>query len=223
MPRALLFLAAIWLIAAWVRTIGLTPPVQPSSASYEPGVRLLLVMIAIGWTILWPLLRLSQYPSIWPARQTLLDLLVLGCLLQVVLWPVRLLTRWTPERTAAIDLMLLAWISITGALVAVTTGSASLKARTFAMAVLMLPLPAILHPEFRPYAALTGPGVLAREGGAPMLRSEWVVPVVLSAAALLSWIAVACITYIRHRRRSPAPAPRPDDAPAVSPRVEGEE
>ena len=199
MPRALLFLAAIWLIASWLRTIGLTPPVQPSSASYEPGVRLMLMMVAIGWTILWPLLRLSQSPSIWPIRQTLLDMLVLACLLQVVLWPVRLLTRWTPPRTAAIDLVLLAWLGIIGAIVAVTCGSTRTAPRLVGMAICLVPVILLSLPGERALGPITALSALADQGGAPILPGEWTMPVLLAIACAAAWCAVAVHAVLRGR------------------------
>src|SRR5437773_335452 len=89
LPRGLIFFAAVWLIVSWVTTIGLRPPVQPSSASYTPAVRLMMLCVTIGAMIGWPLLRLSQRRPALPVRQTLLDLIVMIALIQVVIWPLR--------------------------------------------------------------------------------------------------------------------------------------
>jgi len=118
LPRGLIFLSSVWLIGSWLLAIGLQAPVQPSSASYTPAVREMLLCITIGLMIGWPLLRLSQTCPPYPIRQTLLDLVVLLGLLQVVVWPLRLVTNWTPLRTAAIDATIIGWLLLAGALVA---------------------------------------------------------------------------------------------------------
>jgi hypothetical protein len=118
LPRGLIFLASLWLIFSWIIALGVRTPVQPSSASYTPGVRLMLLCVAIGLMIGWPLLRLSQSRPWRPLGQTWLDLLVLLGLVQVVIWPLRLVTTWTPWRTAALDATLAGWLLLTGAIVA---------------------------------------------------------------------------------------------------------
>jgi len=77
LPRALIFLASIWLIGSWMLTMGFRTPVHPSSASFTPGVRMMILSVVIGLMIGWPLLRLSQEATRLPIRQTLLDLVVL--------------------------------------------------------------------------------------------------------------------------------------------------
>ncbi|MHC5025110.1 MAG: hypothetical protein ACYTGG_14600, partial [Planctomycetota bacterium] len=110
LPRGLIFLSSLWLIGSWGLSIGLRRPVEPSSASYTPGVRMMLLCVAIGIMIAWPLLRLSQRSTPRPLAQTLLDLTVLAALIQVVIWPLRLVTPWSPQRTAAVDATLLGWM-----------------------------------------------------------------------------------------------------------------
>lgn len=118
-PRGLIFLASAWLMIAWGLTIGVRPPVQMHAASYTPGVRLLLLSIGLGIGIAWPVVRLSGSLRPWPIRQTLLDLIVLLCLAQVVIWPLRLVTTWPPLRSAAMDLCLTGWSLAIAAVVSV--------------------------------------------------------------------------------------------------------
>lgn len=117
-PRGLIFLASAWLMVSWGMTIGVRPPVQMHAASYTPAVRLLLLSIMLGCGVAWPLVRLSGSLRAWPIRQTILDLLVLLCLAQVVIWPLRLVTTWPPERSAAIDACLIGWSTAIAGLVA---------------------------------------------------------------------------------------------------------
>lgn len=118
LPRGLIFFASLWLIASWIIALGWQTPVQPSSASYTPGVRLMLLCVTIGLMIGWPLLRLSQTRPWHVIAQTWLDLLVLLGLLQVVIWPLRLVTTWTTWRTAALDATIGGWLLLAGAVVA---------------------------------------------------------------------------------------------------------
>ena len=202
LPRALIFVASIWLIGSWMITIGFVPPVHPSSASYEPGVQQMLVSLAIGLMIGWPLLRLSQAAHGAARRQTLLDLLVLISMIQVVLWPLRLVTRWSLERTAAIDATLVGWMLVAAAIVAAATATPNRGVRALAMLSCLglclvgpalgalgvggeLNSPALL--ELSPLIAIRS---LGDGGGAPLTAMQWRWLGVLGAAGLLAWIAL---------------------------------
>ena len=69
LPRGLILLASIWLVVSWAVAIGFRTPVEATSASYTPGVRLMLISAAIGLVIGWPLLRLSQGRAVYPCRR----------------------------------------------------------------------------------------------------------------------------------------------------------
>ncbi len=135
LPTGLIFLAGLWLIGSWLLTVGVQMPLQPSSASLEPSLRLLLQSIVVGLAVGWPLLRLSQERFERPVGQVWLDMLVLGTLLQVVIWLPRLFTSWTVPRTIALDLTLLGWMALVGALIASATGTNRLTPRLFVMAI----------------------------------------------------------------------------------------
>jgi hypothetical protein len=120
-PRGLIFLASAWLIASWIVAIGPSAPIQAHPASYAPAVRLLILLVTVGMLVGWPLVRLSGPPRAWPIRQALLDAAVLLCLMQVVVWPLRLLTPWNPWRSAAIDLAIGGWAAAVTALIAFGT------------------------------------------------------------------------------------------------------
>ena len=203
LPRALIFVASIWLIGSWMITIGFVPPVHPSSASYEPGVQQMLISLAIGLMVGWPLLRLSQAAHGASRRQTVLDLVVLTSMIQVVLWPLRLVTRWSLERTAAIDATLVGWMLVAGAIVAAATATANRGVRALAMIACLglclvgpalgalgvggdLSAPALL--ELSPLVAIRS---LGDGGGAPLTALQWRWLGVLGAAGGLAWIALA--------------------------------
>lgn len=118
LPRGLILLASLWLIGSWLVSIGAQRPLQPSSASYTPGVRGMLLSVALGLVVAWPLLRLSRGVGPQPLRSVALDLAVLIALIQVVVWPLRLVTPWGLARTAAIDLALVAWTLVIAGVIA---------------------------------------------------------------------------------------------------------
>lgn len=132
-PRALVMLAALWIFLAWINLFGLRPPVQPQAASYAPTIQLLFATIGVGIALAWPVLRLSNRPSSVPVTQALLDGVSLLVLLQVVLWPLRLVANWTIPRTVAVDAALGASIVLTAALLANAQGARDRRVRTMAM------------------------------------------------------------------------------------------
>jgi hypothetical protein len=203
LPRGLIFLASIWLIASWVLAIGIRAPVQASSASYTPGVRLMLLCVATGLIIGWPMLRLSQSTPPYPACQTLLDLVVLLGLSQVVIWPLRLVTNWSPARTAAIDATLIAWTCLSGAIVAAAISTDRRGPRILAM--LACVCLGLLGPAAAWVGVITGVNALElislspfmavrtlTEGGSIQPTSaQWMWIALLGVAAVASWGVLA--------------------------------
>ena len=220
LPRGLILLACVWLIGSWLLSIGIKPPIEPSSASYTPGVRLMLVCIGVGLMIGWPLLRLSQSPTARPIVQTVLDLTVLVSLIQVVIWPLRLVTPWTLARTAALDATLVGWTVLTGAVVASAVGSQRRGVRNLAITAclamcLLGPtlaiIGAIISPVGGSAAQLMNIGPLvavyrlaqAQGAAAPITGPQWVMIVMPGAAAGLAWTALGVVYWAR--RASPQP------------------
>lgn len=188
--------------------MGLRTPIQPSSASYTPGVRLMLVCVVIGIIIGWPLLRLSQSMPRFPLRQVILDLIVLLALVQIVLWPLRLVTTWSPARTLAVDATIAGWAALAGAIVA----SAVTTSRTGPRALAMLACVALclLGPtlawvglmtgkdwfplvELSPLMAVTA---LTRDN-APPAAQQWTQILILLTAAAATWLALAAYNLLR--------------------------
>lgn len=220
LPRGLIFLASMWLIASWISSIGLRPPVQPSAPSYTPAVRLMIFLVSLGLLIVWPLMRLSEPPARWGVRRTLLDLVVLLSLTQVVVWPLRLVTAWSTGRTLLIDLTIVAWTGMIAAIVAVTLMREH-ASRWFAMALclaLCIGGPAalwILRPiapalagdltasTVERFGALTSIHRLTGGEPGPVGVTEWRYLAVLGGAALAAWVAVAVLAILG-RSGSPA-------------------
>jgi hypothetical protein len=222
LPRGLIFLASIWLIGSWIIAIGVRAPVQPSSASYTPGVRLMLICVTTGLMVGWPLLRLSQHAAVYPLRQTLLDLVVLLGLVQVVIWPLRLVTSWTPMRTAAIDATLGGWVLLAGAVVASAIGTSRCGPRLLAMAACVGMC--LLGPALAWMGILTGVNAMQLVGLSPLMAVrtlgdaagaqpsdvQWRWIVLLGAADVAVWMALALsMLFVR---RNPREAPEPERA-----------
>jgi hypothetical protein len=218
MPRGLIFLASLWLIASWLLAIGVRTPVQPSSASYTPGVRVMLLCMTIGLMIGWPLLRLSQQATAFPVRQTLLDLIVLVTLSQVVIWPLRLVTPWAASRTAAIDATITGWLLIAGAVVAAAIGTSRRGPRNVAMLACLAIC--LLGPAFAWVGVITGldaatglrtmeliglsPLVAVRTlgegGGSPIGEGQWRWIALLAVTDVAVWTALGLFLLARRSR-----------------------
>ncbi|MFM1867333.1 MAG: hypothetical protein RL591_741 [Planctomycetota bacterium] len=136
-PRGLVVLSALWIFTAWITLFGFSPPVQAQSSSYGPSIQLLFATIGVGIAIAWPMLRLAGRASQEPLTQSIFDGLAILVLLQVVLWPLRLVTAWSLSRTIALDVMLALTIVSTGALLSLASASLRARTRTFAMMVLV--------------------------------------------------------------------------------------
>jgi hypothetical protein len=220
LPRGLIFLASIWLVVSWAVAIGFRTPVEASSASYTPGVRLMLISAAIGLIIGWPLLRVSQSRAEYPLMQTLLDLIVLLALVQVVIWPLRLVTPWSPARTAALDATLVAWTVLAGALVASATGSPRTGPRNIAIIAcvtmcLIGPVLALIGVRGSAMSGLTprllqiGPLLevyaLSQGGRTAPSGGQWAWISLVALAGATAWTGLITITLTRSRTNATRP------------------
>ncbi|MHC4416391.1 MAG: hypothetical protein ACYS0G_14040 [Planctomycetota bacterium] len=213
LPRGLILLASAWLVASWIIAIGVRAPVEASSASYTPGVRLMLICVATGLMIGWPLLRLSHVATPFPLRQTLLDLVVLLALVQVVVWPLRLVTPWSPARTAAVDATLAGWTLLAGATVASAVGSDRSGPRNLAAlacvcmclagpalawlsAVFGLPLERKLL-ELGPLMEIHA---LTRSGRGSAGAEEWLWIGSVAVAGIAAWCGLSAVLHARRQR-----------------------
>ncbi len=190
-PRGLVVLAALWIFLSWVILFGIRPPVQPQSASYGPTLEILFVSIGVGVAIGWPLLRLSARPSRAPILQAVLDGVALVVLVQVVVWPLRLVTSWTLTRTLCVIGALAAAVALTAAILGAVQGARSQRRRTAGMALAaaaaLLPFAlAVVAEWFAPTAdpSFGSPGSMVTESRGWL---DAVVPV--SAPALLGRFA----------------------------------
>ncbi len=211
LPRGLLLFTTLWLIGSWLISFGPRTPVHPSSATYTPSVQLMTLCITIGLMVGWPMLRLSQRSTAWPIRLTILDMFTLFALVQIVIWPMRLITNWPPERTAAIDATITGWLLLVGAIIASALTSKRAGPRSLAM-ISCLCL-CLLGPMLAWLGVLTGADwfelvalsplmavkTLGEGGGAPLLANQWRWIILLLVAATVTWVALVGYCYLQRR------------------------
>ncbi|MCH7601340.1 MAG: hypothetical protein IIB54_01120 [Planctomycetes bacterium] len=211
LPRGLIFLSSLWLIGSWIITMGHRQPIQISSASYTPSFRLMLLCIVIGLMIGWPLLRLSRQAQHHPIIHTFLDLSVLISLVQIILWPLRLITPWSSLRTASVDATICGWLLIAGAIVASVMGSERRGPRNLAMfacVCLCLLGPALASIGFKygfndieliELSPLMAVHTLTDGGGSQPTAMQWRWIGLLGIAALAMWSVLIAFTMFRSR------------------------
>lgn len=143
-PHGLVLMWCLWLLGTWVVVVGFSPSV--------PAARWLIFACLIGLMALWPALRLSQelipagwMPPLpgaggvaspnalqggstplggawWRPRLIFTDWFCLLLVFQVVLWPLRLSTRWSVPQAAWLDAAVAAWSLLTGAVIVFFSG-----------------------------------------------------------------------------------------------------
>ncbi len=129
-PRLLVLCWAVYLLAASGATIMRLPRIGFADPRFvQSSARLLILLIAVGLTVLWPMVRLSQASPRKPMTAALVDLVALLAPLAAVLWPVTWLGRWDWRVTAAVLALLAAWGFLLSAVIAVGTRGGSALGR----------------------------------------------------------------------------------------------
>ncbi|MCC6321062.1 MAG: hypothetical protein IT438_06445 [Phycisphaerales bacterium] len=102
----------------WLARAGVVTP-----GTYGPAARIMLIAIAVGMVVLWPMTRLSQASprgnSILPV---LADLLVVQFPVQIVVWPLYVMANWPGEIVKVVASLMGAWGVLTGGLLALALG-----------------------------------------------------------------------------------------------------
>ncbi|QOI98986.1 MAG: hypothetical protein HRU70_00155 [Phycisphaeraceae bacterium] len=173
-PRLFALAWTIYLLGATVACYGQLiwgGVIDPLSARF--AARELLVLVAVGVSILWPALRLSQVlPREGGVAATSKDLFVVAVPSQAVVWPLSMLALWPVWTVAAIAASLFAWTALIGGALAFALG------------------PAHADPA-RPQGAWTRPAwaaaFVALATAGPLLSVGW--PSSSSRAVALAWLA----------------------------------
>lgn len=117
-PRGLALAWTIYLMLATM--VSLMPMVaagQLSTDVYRPAARLMMVMVVVGYTLLWPVMRISQRPQNNRAvLDVILDLSIMIIPSFVIVWPQVVLAGWPVPVIAALCVVLLVWGLLIGSI-----------------------------------------------------------------------------------------------------------
>ncbi|MGE3108313.1 MAG: hypothetical protein AB7G11_03630 [Phycisphaerales bacterium] len=140
-PRLFAFLWTMYLLAAVVGSLMWVARASVlSSSAYGSAARTMMLVIAVGATGLWPMVRLSQLrPAGALVPQMLADWFIVVFPVQLVVWPLVYLAGWPVDAVGAVSLMLAVWPALAGAVVAMTQVLARRVSRSAAA-----PIPAML-------------------------------------------------------------------------------
>jgi hypothetical protein len=212
--RSLILAWCLWLMGVWALlflTIGWSPL----------AYRWMVFAAIIGLMGLWPAARLAQDHRGPGSRLiVLVDWICLLLVFQAVLWPMRIVARWSWEQTLLVDAAVASWSLLTGLLIAWGRTFATAGMRTVAMLacvglLLLEPAALLLNavannvawnelPNLRvsPLQAiweLTAAPALFQ----PRPWADYIVGV--AAAALVGW----CVLALTVRRPEPKDATKP--------------
>ena len=180
---------------------------------YGPAGRIMLMVVAVGATVLWPMTRLSQAsPGVGSVRAMLADTIVVLLPIQMVVWPMTWLAGWPLSSTSGIAATMGVWIVLIGGVLAFALGGraverardSGLTARAFWMAGLLVAVlagPAASTafrgghlPDWLPVLspisgilAMTGTGISGPQQA--LTIGQWVTISGVGAAGLMWWIA----------------------------------
>lgn len=195
-----------------------------TSGTYGPAARIMLVVVAVGMIVLWPMTRLSQASprgnSVTPA---LADLLVVQLPVQIVVWPLYVLANWPLDIVMVVSAVFGAWGVLTGGLLALALGGnpvtlvrdPRLGGRAVWMSVFVLlvlggPIAGAVVagaggqtpgwlPMISPVTAipaLTGRGLIGP--AAPATPLQWQVIVATLSTGVFAWALAAARNGLRH-------------------------
>ncbi|MFN0131514.1 MAG: hypothetical protein ACKVW3_03125 [Phycisphaerales bacterium] len=130
-PRVFAFLWTAFLFAATVLTfVAVASRGHGDVALMRGAARTLMVIVAAGVVVLWPMVRLSQQPPRNPLTSTAQDLVVVMIPVQAVVWPqwVLWLAHWPADVVGAVASVMLAWGVLVGGVLAMTQQQRALPA-----------------------------------------------------------------------------------------------
>lgn len=133
-PRTLVLLWTVYLFVGALITVFSVRMLGPMQAGlFRPTTRMFLVIAAVGLTVLWPMVRLSQESPRRPLRATLVDAAALLLPAQAVIWPTKVLTHWGWDVVGGVSLLLISWTALVAAIVAMGVARRPGPARTWWM------------------------------------------------------------------------------------------
>jgi len=135
-PRPFALLWAMYLLISAGATIFAVRPITvPTQWQFIYACRAMVVMIMIGITVLWPLVRLSQRAPDRRVFSMVIDALIVLVPASVVLAPMTMLTRWPYEIVVGLGASVWAWGLLVAALVLLGTRAQAHTMRALVMVV----------------------------------------------------------------------------------------
>jgi len=166
--RGLVLAWCLWLLGCWAVTLSMN--------SMIPPWRWMALSCLLGMMALWPVFRLSQDMIVNEPRyggvagmtpgMVWTDWLCLVLVFQAVVWPLRIMSQWSVAQTVMIDLHVIVWSLLSGAVVAVGCGYRSGGPRAAAMLMGIFIL--IGEPLFRGILS-----VFDLQGAQPQWSMQW--------------------------------------------------
>tara|TARA_Y100000589_G_scaffold307324_1_gene322897 strand:- start:964 stop:1650 length:687 start_codon:yes stop_codon:yes gene_type:complete len=192
--RLLVFCGSCWLLASWIMVIGLRQPMLPTTQTWLPGVRMMLIMSAIGLVVVWPMAALSTSRDV-PPRTTLRHTVILLITAQLITWPSGFVTTWLFSRTALIAITLTGWGLLAGVITAWGRSRARFWPRSISMLICLMltivsPILVLMDESIRsaiPFSPLTSLWYLAGGGLNDTTSREWIAGLAPWLIALASW------------------------------------
>ncbi len=190
--RLVIFFGSCWLLTSWILVIGLRRPLLPTTETWLPGIRLMLVMAAVGLVIVWPMAAMSSTRS-QPAGRTFRETCILLVTAQLIIWPAGLVTSWSLERTILIALTLTGWGFLAGAVAAWGRCRVSAGRRLCMMSLCLLIAlisPIIMlwfeNPMLERISPLSSMWTMVSAKMSPV-SADWIVTGSIWLVALLAW------------------------------------
>jgi hypothetical protein len=177
----------------------------------------MLVVVALGATVLWPMVRLSQIsPRGSAVGHVLADVFVILMPVQFVLWPLVVLANWPLTIVAGVAAMIAAWVIFAGGMLACALAgppvmdaeNPRLAARSYWMTLIVLavclgpmcslaltfarkagPLWLPMISPLTGIPALTGVGISGPQS--PISTGQWESIAVVASIGLVLWAAAA--------------------------------
>ncbi len=201
--RPLLLIWCAWLLISWALNVDLDMPTRVTPDSMIPLVRGMMLSTLLGLVLMWPAWRLSRRTMIAAGPLVVGDMFSLLLVMQVVVWPLRLLVGWPVARAFVIDVTLIAWTIPIGLWVYLGLRSRGPVGRAWAMlACCATPAAAAIwalvtgRPEVVDFSPMHSLWVL----GDPTVIMDLAPPVfqamIVSGITILAWVILARFTGV---------------------------